>query len=153
FAGEYFPMIPLSANPSNEIDIAADNDADLAISPELTTVLKQVVSLAVSLCGATHYTHYHFLLTLSDHTAHFGLEHHESNDSRVGERALVDEALRDVSLGVLPHEFVHSWNGKFRRPAGLTTPNYQEPMKGELLWVYEGLTEYLGNLLSARSGL
>ncbi len=151
--GEYFLVIPLAANPPNEIDIAADNSADLAISPELVTTLKRVVTEAVSLFGATHYTHYHFLLTLSDHTAHFGLEHHESNDSRVAERSLLDAALRDVSLGVLPHEFVHSWNGKFRRPAGLATPNYQEPMKGELLWVYEGLTQYLGNLLSARSGL
>jgi predicted metalloprotease with PDZ domain len=152
-AGEYFLVIPLAANPPNEIDIAADNPADLEISPALTTTLKRVVSEAVSLFGATHYTHYHFLLTLSDHTAHFGLEHHESNDSRVAERSLLDPALRDVSLGVLPHEFVHSWNGKFRRPAGLATANYQEPMKGELLWVYEGLTQYLGNLLSARSGL
>jgi predicted metalloprotease with PDZ domain len=152
-AGEYFLVIPLASNPSNEIDIAADNRADLEISAELTTTLKRVVAEAVSLFGATHYTHYHFLLTLSDHTAHFGLEHHESNDSRVAERALLDDALRDVSLGVLPHEFVHSWNGKYRRPDGLATPNYQEPMKGELLWVYEGLTQYLGNLLSARSGL
>jgi predicted metalloprotease with PDZ domain len=152
-AGEYFLVIPLAVNPSNEIDIAADNPADLEISPELANTLKRVVAEAVSLFGATHYTHYHFLLTLSDHTAHFGLEHHESNDSRVAERSLLDPALRDVSLGVLPHEFVHSWNGKYRRPAGLATPNYQEPMKGELLWVYEGLTQYLGNLLSARSGL
>jgi len=152
-AGEYFLVIPLAVNPANEIDIAADNPADLEISPELTTTLKRVVAEAVSLFGATHYTNYHFLLTLSDHTAHFGLEHHESNDSRVAERSLLDPALRDVSLGVLPHEFVHSWNGKYRRPAGLATRNYQEPMKGELLWVYEGLTQYLGNLLSARSGL
>src|SRR6266550_3674234 len=79
--GEYFLVIPLAANPPNEIDIAADNSADLAISPELVTTLKRVVTEAVSLFGATHYTHYHFLLTLSDHTAHFGLEHHESNDS------------------------------------------------------------------------
>jgi predicted metalloprotease with PDZ domain len=152
-AGEYFLVIPLALNPANEIDIAADNPADLAISPELTNTLKRVVSEAVSLFGATHYTQYHFLLTLSDHTAHFGLEHHESNDSRVAERSLLDPALRDVSLGVIPHEFVHSWNGKYRRPAGLATRNYQEPMKGELLWVYEGLTQYLGNLISARSGL
>ena len=152
-AGEYFLVIPLAANPPNEIDIAADNRADLEISAELTTTLKRVVSEATSLFGATHYEHYHFLLTLSDHTAHFGLEHHESNDSRVPERALLEPALRDVALGVLPHEFVHSWNGKYRRPAGLATPNYQEPMKGELLWVYEGLTQYLGNLLAARSGL
>jgi predicted metalloprotease with PDZ domain len=152
-AGEYFLVVPLAATPPNEIDIAADNMADLEISPELTLALKRVVSEAVSLFGATHYTNYHFLLTLSDHTAHFGLEHHESNDSRVAERSLLDPALRNVALGVLPHEFVHSWNGKYRRPAGLATPNYQEPMKGELLWVYEGLTEYLGNLLAVRSGL
>lgn len=152
-AGEYFRAITLATNPPNEIDIAADNQADLEINAELTNTLKRVVSEAVALFGATHYEHYHFLLTLSDHTAHFGLEHHESNDSRVAERSLLDPALRDVSLGVLPHEFVHSWNGKYRRPAGLTTPNYQEPMKGELLWIYEGLTQYLGNLLSARSGL
>lgn len=152
-AGEYFLVLPLAVNPPNEIDIAADNPADLAISPELTNALKHVVSEAVSLFGATHYTQYHFLLTLSDHTAHFGLEHHESNDSRVAERSLLDPALRDVSLGVIPHEFVHSWNGKYRRPAGLATRNYQEPMKGELLWVYEGLTQYLGNLLAVRSGL
>jgi predicted metalloprotease with PDZ domain len=152
-AGEYFLVIPLAANPSNEIDIAADNPADLKISSELAMTLKRIVAEAVTLFGATHYTHYHFLLTLSDHTAHFGLEHHESNDSRVAERALVDDVYRALSLGVLPHEFVHSWNGKYRRPAGLATPNFQEPMKGELLWVYEGLTEYLGNLLSARSGL
>jgi len=105
------------------------------------------------LFGATHYNDYHFLLRVSDLTAHFGLENHASSDSRVAQRSLLDVALRDVSLGVLPHEFVHSWNGKYRRPAGLTTPNYQESMKGELLWVYEGLTQYLGNLLSARSGL
>src|SRR2546423_3319618 len=152
-AGEYFLVIPLAAKPANEIDIAADDPSDLAISPELTTAIKRVVTEAVTLFGATHYTDYHFLLTLSDHTAHFGLEHHESNDSRVAERSLIDEALRDVSLGVLPHEFVLSWNGRYRRPAGLATANYQEPMKGELLWVYEGLTEYLGNLLSTRSGV
>ncbi|HVS21660.1 MAG TPA: hypothetical protein VHD88_07415 [Pyrinomonadaceae bacterium] len=152
-AGEYFRVIQLATNPPNEIDIGADAPADLELSQELTTTLKRIVSEATALFGATHYEHYHFLLTLSDHTAHFGLEHHESNDSRVAERSLLDDALRDVSLGVLPHEFVHSWNGKFRRPAGLATPNYQEPMKGDLLWVYEGLTQYLGNLLSARSGL
>jgi predicted metalloprotease with PDZ domain len=152
-SGEYMRVIQLASNPPNEIDMAADSAAALELSPELTTTLKRIVSEATALFGATHYEHYHFLLTLSDRTAHFGLEHHECNDSRVAERALLDDALRDVALGVLAHEYVHSWNGKFRRPAGLATPNYQEPMKGELLWVYEGLTQYLGNLLSARSGI
>ncbi len=152
-AGEYFRALRLADRPPNEIDIAADSPAALEISPELETTLKRLVAEAVALFGATHYEHYHFLLTLSDYVAHFGLEHHECNDSRVAERAFVDKILGDLVLGVLSHEFVHSWNGKFRRPAGLTTPNYQAPMKGELLWVYEGLTQYLGNVLAARSGL
>ena len=85
--------------------------------------------------------------------AHFGLEHHESSDDRVEERMLIDDQLRPLAAGLLPHEMTHSWNGKYRRPTGLATPNYQEPMKGELLWVYEGLTSYLGDVLTARSGL
>ena len=85
--------------------------------------------------------------------AHFGLEHHESNDSRLPERALL-MPTSGMSLGSLvAHEFVHSWNGKYRRPADLTTPNYEEPMETDLLWGYEGLTDYLGPLLAARSGL
>src|SRR5581483_4268340 len=88
-----------------------------------------------------------------DHVASFGLEHHESSDDRVAERTLIDEDLRKTSADLLPHEFVHSWNGKYRRPAGLVTPDYSEPMKGDLLWVYEGLTEYLGQILTPRSAL
>jgi len=68
------------------------------------------------------------------YVAHFGLEHHESSDDRVAERTLLDESLRKASADLLPHEFVHSWNGKYRRPAGLATADYQQPMKGELLW-------------------
>ena len=85
--------------------------------------------------------------------AHFGLEHHESNDSRSYERTLVDDRLRLIAAGLLPHEYVHSWNGKYRRPADLTTPDYEKPMQTDLLWVYEGLTSYLGDVLSARSGV
>jgi len=86
--------------------------------------------------------------------AHFGLEHHESSDDRVGERTLIGDAkMAKIAIGgLLAHEMSHSWNGKYRRPAGLATPDYHEPMQGELLWVYEGLTTYLGNLLSARAG-
>jgi len=90
---------------------------------------------------------------LSDSVAHFGLEHHQSSDDRVDARNFLDDDLKLVNGGLLPHEFTHSWNGKYRRPAGLATPNYQQPMKGELLWVYEGLTEYFGDILTARSGI
>ena len=85
--------------------------------------------------------------------AHFGLEHHQSSDDRVDARNFLDDDLKLINGGLLPHEFTHSWNGKYRRPAGLATPNYQQPMKGELLWVYEGLTEYYGDVLTARSGI
>jgi predicted metalloprotease with PDZ domain len=114
---------------------------------------ENLVREASALFGAHHYSHYDFLFTLSDQVASFGLEHHQSSDDRVGERTLLDEKMRMLRAGLLPHEFVHSWNGKFRRPTGLATGDFSSPMKGDLLWVYEGLTEYLGSILTARSGL
>jgi predicted metalloprotease with PDZ domain len=153
-AGEYFRAIPLSTTkPTVEIDLAADSAAALEMKPETLNALRRLVKEAEALAGAEHYEHYNFLFTLSDRVAHFGLEHHQSNDSRVVERALLDETQARLALGVLPHEYFHSWNGKYRRPAGLATSDYQKPMQGELLWVYEGLTEYYGNVLAARSGL
>jgi predicted metalloprotease with PDZ domain len=135
------------------MDIAADSSAALDASPEVWDHYKSLVEQANKLFGAHHYRDYHFLLSLSDHVAHFGLEHHESDDSRIDERGLVDETTRKAEAGLLPHEYVHSWNGKYRRPADLATPDYQQPMQDDLLWVYEGLTEYLGEVLTARSGL
>ncbi len=152
-AGEFMRTVPLADNPPTEMDIAADSAAALQAPPEVWDHYKQLVEQALKLFAAHHYRSYHFLYSLSDHVAHFGLEHHESNDSRVGERGLVDEAERRLEAGLLPHEYVHSWNGKYRRPRDLTTPDYEQPMKTDLLWVYEGLTSYLGDVLSARSGL
>jgi predicted metalloprotease with PDZ domain len=154
-SGKYFRVIQLTPGqqPPHEMDIAADSPAALAMPPDEETHFHQLVLETGALFGARHYRDYHFLLTLSDDVAHFGLEHHESSDDRVNERSLIDEPLRIAFSGLLPHEFVHSWNGKYRRPVGLATPNYQEPMKDDLLWVYEGLTEYLGDVLTARSGL
>jgi len=155
-AGRYFRALPLTspgAKPAVELDIAADSAAALEMSPQLEQHFRQLVAEATGLFGATHYRDYHFLLSLSDHVAHFGLEHHESNDSRTRERSLVNPELTLLMAALLPHEYTHSWNGKYRRPQGLTTPDYSEAMKGELLWVYEGLTDYLGEILSARSGL
>lgn len=153
-AGEFFRAIPLKTGERPvEIDIAADSPAALEASPKFVNAMRNLVREAEALAGAEHYEHYNFLFTLSDRVAHFGLEHHQSNDSRVAERALIDDTAGRLALGVLPHEYFHSWNGKFRRPAGLATADYQKPMQGELLWVYEGLTEYYGNVLAARSGL
>jgi predicted metalloprotease with PDZ domain len=154
-AGEFLKAVQLTSgtNPPAEIDVAADSAAALEPSQEVWDHLKNLVAQAGALFGTYHYRDYHFLYTLSDHVAHFGLEHHESDDSRVGERGLIDETDRKLDASLLPHEYVHSWNGKYRRPADLTTSDYQQPMQTDLLWVYEGLTEYLGNVLAARSSL
>jgi predicted metalloprotease with PDZ domain len=120
---------------------------------DFATQYGRLVDETTAIFGANHYRHYDWLLTLSDFVAHFGLEHHESSDDRVEEPALREDISRKWVSGLMAHEFVHSWNGKYRRPAGLATGNYDKPMTGELLWVYEGLTEYLGDLLPVRSGI
>src|SRR5271169_4097791 len=151
--GEFLKVVKLADDPLVEMDIAADSAAALEPPQEVWDHYKSLVDQAYKLFGAHHYRDYHFLYTLSDHVAHFGLEHHESDDRRVDERGLVDDSSRKLSASLLPHEYVHSWNGEFRRPADLATPDYQEAMKDDLLWVYEGLTNYLGFVLTARSGL
>jgi predicted metalloprotease with PDZ domain len=152
-AGEFLKVVKLADDPLTEMDIAADSAAALEPAQEVWDHYKNLVEQTNKLFGAHHYRDYHFLYSLSDHVAHFGLEHHESDDSRVEERGLVDETARKMEASLLPHEYVHSWNGKYRRPAGLATPDYQQPMQDDLLWVYEGLTNYLGTVLTARSGL
>jgi predicted metalloprotease with PDZ domain len=152
-SGEYMRIVPLAENPHQELDIAADSPADFDVPESVFDPYKNLTEQAKKLFEAQHFRDYHFLYSLSDHVAHFGLEHNESNDSRVPERYLADPPLRLLAAGLLPHEYVHSWNGKYRRPADLATPEYETPMKDDLLWVYEGLTSYLGDVLSARSGL
>ena len=151
--GEFLRVVPLAENPRQELDLAADSAAALNIPQNVLDPYIQLTDQAKKLFGAQHFRDYHFLYTLSDHVAHFGLEHHESNDSRSNETAMVDPEKRLLASGLLSHEFVHSWNGKYRRPADLATPDYEQPMQDDLLWVYEGLTSYLGDMLSARSGI
>jgi predicted metalloprotease with PDZ domain len=154
--GEYYRAIDLTPPGEpihHEIDMVADSEAALNMSPELQKEMTNLVAESGKLFGARHYRDYHFLFALSDHVAHFGLEHHESNDSRLPERTLLSPGAGMALGGLLAHEFVHSWNGKFRRPADLTTPEFETPMETDLLWGYEGLTDYLGPMLAARSGL
>jgi predicted metalloprotease with PDZ domain len=155
-AGDHYRQITLTKageTPVHVMDIVSESDVALAMTPQDLDAYKKLVAESGALFGARHYTQYHFLYTLSDEVGGHGLEHHESNDSASPERTLIDPDQHLVEAGLLPHEFVHSWNGKYRRPAGLATRNYQDPMVGDLLWVYEGLTEYLGDVLTARSGL
>jgi len=154
-SGEFVRVYPLNpgGKPSHEVDVVSDDPWALDIPPALVDNYKRLVAEADALYQSHHYRDYHFLLTLSDNVLPLGQEHHESSDDRVAERTLVDPSSRLLESGLFPHEFSHSWNGQYRRPGGLATPDFQAPMKGELLWVYEGLTEYLGTVLSARSGL
>src|SRR5215472_15135022 len=155
-AGLWYRQVQLSApgeKPTHVIDMVGESAEAIAITDQDIASYKQLVTETGKLFAARHYEKYHFLWTLSDQTAHHGLEHHESSDNGTGEDVFSDRGAHNLEAALLPHEFVHSWNGKYRRPAGLVTPNYQEPMKGDLLWVYEGLTDYLGNILAARTGL
>ena len=102
--------------------------------------------------GARHYRRYDFLLTFSEHLPVDGVEHHESSANRTPEALFLDPDVHETQMDLLPHEFVHSWNGKYRRPAGLVATDYQAPLTTDLLWVYEGLTQYYGVMLAARAG-
>ena len=158
-AGIHYRTIELGAEHGIQhyLHLAADSDRALEVSPEVVGEYKNLVKEAGALFGSEHYRSYHFLFTLSNHVAHFGLEHHESSDDRDDERTLIDSDRQRATGDLLSHEFVHSWNGKFRRPRGLISGDrdggYDAPMKSDLLWVYEGLTEYLGGVLATRSGL
>jgi predicted metalloprotease with PDZ domain len=154
-AGRYFRRFPLleSVGFSNELDVFADQARDLEISPEIVQDYKNLVAETDALYGARHWSNYHFLLTLSDKIPFQGIEHHQSSDNRASDDYLTNgDALKDAP-DLLPHEFSHSWNGKYRRPADLTTQDYQQPQKTDLLWVYEGLNQYLGDMLAFRCGL
>jgi predicted metalloprotease with PDZ domain len=135
------------------ISLAADSEEALAVPDDFAASYGRLVAQAGMLFGTRMYRHYTWLLTLSDHVAHFGLEHHESSDDRVDENSLSDVPLREGVAELLAHEYVHSWNGKYRRPAGLLSPDYQQPMDGSLLWSYEGMTQFWGTVLPVRAGL
>jgi predicted metalloprotease with PDZ domain len=150
-AGAHYRRIDLS--PDVALDVIADNDKELGATPEQIAAHKRLVDQAVRLFGAQHYDHYDFLLTISDNLGGNGLEHHRSSEDGVKRGYFTDwdNVLRDRNL--LPHEYTHSWNGKYRRGANLWTPDYRTPMQDELLWVYEGQTQFWGYILGARSGM
>ena len=150
-AGAHYRAIPLS--PDVTLDVIADNEQELAATPEQIAAHKRLVDQAVKAFGAQHYDHYNFLLTISNNLGGSGLEHHRSSEDGVGRGYFTewDKMLRDRNL--LPHEYTHSWNGKYRRGADLWTPDFRTPMQDSMLWVYEGQTQFWGYVLGARSGM
>jgi predicted metalloprotease with PDZ domain len=154
--GQYFKEIPLgpSKGPQHYLVLACDSAAGLEVSDKLKSQYERLAVEAGALFGARHYRSYRFLVSLTEHFGHNAIEHHECSDNRMPERMMIDDIHHKLAPAwVLPHEFVHSWNGKYRRPEGLATSDFQKPMRTKHLWVYEGLTEYLGFVLAGRSGL
>ena len=151
--GRYFREFPLAPEitPKHYLDVAGDAAEDVDLKPEYLAAVNQLVRETGPLYQSRHYETYHFLLSLSDVIRMEGLEHHQSSDNGIEKKGITDPKLAMLNAELLPHEFTHSWNGKYRRPVGLATPDYATPQKGDLLWVYEGMTQYWGNVLAARS--
>lgn len=153
FAGRYFKPVDLGSNVT--LNLVADDADELEYKPEQIAKHKKLVAEAGALFGAYHFNHYDFLLAITDEMGGIGLEHHRSSENQVEpgyfKKWDSGEALLDRNL--LPHEFTHSWDGKFRRPDMLWTPDFNVPMQDNLLWVYEGQTQFWGYVLGARSGM
>jgi predicted metalloprotease with PDZ domain len=151
FAGRYSRIEQLS--PDVTLNMFADRPAQLAATPAQIEAHRNIYRQATRLYGAQHYDHYNFLFAISDHLGGIGLEHHRSSENGVGSDYFTKWNDSVGERDLLPHEYTHSWNGKFRRPADLWTPDYRTPMGDSLLWVYEGQTQFWGNILAARAGL
>ncbi|HEX4039591.1 MAG TPA: peptidase M61 [Acidobacteriaceae bacterium] len=154
-AGEYFKRVDLSTGPDNKVylDVVADEAKDLEITPEELQVHRNLAVQAQKLFASHHYNHYDFLFMLTDVVGGEGLEHHQSSEDGTRANYFTDWNAQVRGVDLLSHEYTHSWNGKFRRPNDLWTPNFNVPMRDDLLWVYEGLTQYWGNVLAARAGM
>jgi len=154
-AGEYFHEFPLAPEitPKHYIDVVSDAPEDSNLRPSVIAEVSNLVREASVEYASHHYHVYHFLLTLSDVAGGEGLEHGQSSDNGVGEKGFADDNHQLAESDLLSHEFTHSWNGKYRRPATLFQADFATAQQGQLLWVYEGMTQYLGNVLAARSGL
>ncbi len=154
-AGEYFHEFALAPDikPAHFIDVVSDEPAESNLKPEILTNLNNLVHEADKAYASHHYNQYHFLLTLSDVAGGEGLEHGQSSDNGVEELGFANAAHLLGNAELLSHEFTHSWNGKYRRPDKLYQTDFEKPEVGELLWVYEGMTQYMGNVLAARDGM
>ncbi|WP_349252557.1 peptidase M61 [Asticcacaulis sp. EMRT-3] len=154
-AGRYFKRFDLDpgANTPVHMDVVADKPSSLDVPDSVLAIHRDLVQQAYKLFGAHHYDHYDFLVAATDKLGDIGLEHHRSSENSVEPDYFTNWSQKFYGRDLLAHEFTHSWNGKYRRPWDLWIPDFQAPMRDSLLWVYEGQTEYWGNVLAARSGL
>lgn len=155
FAGRYFKRVDLDPGAATPVhlNIVADAPSSLEIQPEQLQAHRELMQQTYALFGSRHFDRYEFLFALTDHFGAIGLEHHRSSENTRSPGYFTEWDKQTAGRDLLPHELAHSWNGKFRRPADLTTSNFDVPMQDSLLWVYEGLTQYWGHVLTARAGL
>ena len=151
FAGKYFRKWDLGSKVS--LNVIADSPELLEAKPANMESYRRLVTEGQALFASRHFDRYEFLLALTDRMGAIGLEHHRSSENQYEPRTLIDWEAYDWDRNVIAHEYVHSWDGKFRRPARLWTPDYRQPMQDDLLWVYEGQTRFWGWILAARSGI
>ncbi len=152
-AGEHFLTFPLGGENPAQMDLIAEDEQALQPSADQKIRFAKLVAEAEALFAGSRYPLYHMQLSLGDQINHYTLEHFESSENRLPNQGLKDPRVLLTSGSLMPHEYVHSWNGKYRPPVGLDNPTFLDPVHGSLLWVYEGLTDYLGNILAARSGI
>ncbi len=151
FAGKYFRKDDLGRGVT--LNTVADDPKELAVPADVLDKHRNLVTQALRLFGARHYDHYDFLHAITNRMGGIGLEHHRSSENQNDPGYFIDYKNSLPDHGLLPHEFVHSWIGKFRRGADLVTPDFRTPMRDSLLWVYEGQTQFWGHVLEARSGM
>ncbi|MGA7295974.1 MAG: M61 family peptidase, partial [Rhodanobacteraceae bacterium] len=155
FAGKHYKRIDLAPGDKTPVhlNVFADEADELDATDEQIKVHRELVKQMYKLYGAHHYDHYDFLLAISDQMSGIGMEHHRSSENGVSSGYFTKWKSHWSGRDLLAHEFNHSWDGKYRRGADLTTPNFNVPMGDSLLWVYEGQTQFWGNVVAARAGL
>ena len=155
FAGRYYQQFDLDpgAKVPVRLNVFADDAKSLVAKPEQLQAHRALVQQIYKLYGARHFDHYDFLLALTSKLGGIGLEHQRSSENSAEPGYFTEWDKNWLGRDLLPHEFNHSWNGKYRRGADLSTPNFNVPMGDSLLWLYEGQTQFWGQVLAARSGL
>lgn len=151
-AAQHMRTFPLGGKANLLMAVSAENATSLDVPKDVIEHFTRMVAETEGVFDGPHYTHYNLQVSLGDAIDHYTLEHFESSENRLPSNGLSDQRVLLTTASMIPHEYIHSWNGKYRTPVGLDISTYQDPMKARLIWVYEGLTDYISNIVAARSG-
>lgn len=151
-AADHLRTFPLGGQRSAVMAVSAEVSSSLDVPQDVIEHFRRMVAETEAVFDGPHYTHYNLQISLGDAIDHYTLEHFESSENRLPSSGLADPRVLLTTASMIPHEYIHSWNGKYRTPVGLDIKTYQDPMQARLIWVYEGLTDYISNIVAARSG-